>query len=117
MTLKLSRTWRNETIIADLLAIQSTSDGDGLIRAKLELEINDAMRAFGGYNLFHGKSCGLYGQFRNHDRAFVGLPFEAPLAIIGVGYPPAKPSDGTTKRQGHRTLTMQIFHGVVDLHT
>lgn len=75
VTLKFTRTWRNETITFDLLAVSDTREGDGLIRPRLDWEVNDRMGVFLGYDYFHGDPNGLYGQFDANDGAYAGATY------------------------------------------
>lgn len=74
-TLFLRRRFLNETVSAELRWLANANDGDGLVRPKVAYDVNDAMSVWAGADLFYGDSDGLFGQFRDNDRAVIGLAY------------------------------------------
>lgn len=48
------------------------NDGDGMIRPKIDYQLNDNIKIWLGADLFYGDSNGLFGQFNHNDRVLVG---------------------------------------------
>ena len=67
-----ARSFRNETIVADLMWIGDYDDGDGVIRPKIHYEFNDSFAAWLGVDVFYGTDRGVFGQYDDRDRAVIG---------------------------------------------
>ena len=67
------RDLRNETIITELLWIQSVNDGDGVVQAEVRYAIRGNVEIFAGVDVFYGSSDGLFGQFDARDRLTFGI--------------------------------------------
>ena len=67
------RDLRNETIITELLWIQSVNDGDGIVQAEVRYGIRSNVEIFAGADVFYGSSDGLFGQFDARDRLTIGI--------------------------------------------
>ena len=72
-SLLFRRDLRNATITTELLWIQSISDGDGVVQAKIRYAIRSNVELFAGVDVFYGSSRGLFGQFDARDRLIFGI--------------------------------------------
>jgi hypothetical protein len=68
----LSRQFLNDTLDLQLLVLGNINDGDGMIRPKINYQLNDDVKVWLGADLFYGDSKGLFGQFNHNDRVLVG---------------------------------------------
>ncbi|MBL6692091.1 MAG: hypothetical protein ISQ58_07970 [Pseudomonadales bacterium] len=73
VTFLARRDFWNDTLIAELLWITKTNDGDGLLRPKVSYELEDNIEIWLGLDLFYGDRQGLFGQFDDNDRLLVGV--------------------------------------------
>jgi hypothetical protein len=73
VTFLAERTFVNEIWKAETLFIHSLNDGDGVISPKLNYEYASNINVWVGADIFYGKSDGLFGQFNNEDRIYVGF--------------------------------------------
>lgn len=72
ITSLIEQNYLNDTITSRLLWLHSTNHDNGLIRPKLSYQFNDTTNLWLGADIFYGNRKGLYGQFDQQDRAFVG---------------------------------------------
>ncbi len=73
LTSLIRRNFINDTVIAEVLWIHSTNDGDGLVRPKFSYEWQDNIKVWAGMDIFYGNQTGLFGQFSRNDRLIVGI--------------------------------------------
>jgi hypothetical protein len=73
VTFLAERTFVNEIWKAETLFIHSLNDGDGVISPKLNYEYASNINVWVGADIFYGKSDGLFGEFNNEDRIYVGF--------------------------------------------
>lgn len=69
------RNFLNDSILAEILIIQSMDQDDGLAQLSLEYEWSTNVRFTFGADVFFGSSNGLFGQFEENDRISVGIEF------------------------------------------
>ena len=67
------REFMNDRLVASCLWLQSTNNGDGLLRPKLKYELTDSLLLELGADFFYGSKHGLFGEFSPNDRVFVSL--------------------------------------------
>jgi hypothetical protein len=73
VTLLARRQLLHEKLTLDTIWIQNLNDGDGLIRPRARYELHDDVQVWLGFDVFYGKSDGLYGQFDDADRVVLGF--------------------------------------------
>ena len=73
LTFLANRTFINETWKAEIQLLYSLNDNDGLFRPKLSHELASNINIWLGADVFYGNTDGLYGQFNDQDRVYVGL--------------------------------------------
>lgn len=73
VTLLARRQFRHETVTVETIWIQSLNDGDGLVRPRIEYELRDDVQVWLGFDVFYGKSTGVFGEFDAADRVVVGF--------------------------------------------
>ena len=69
------RNFLNETLEYEILYVINANRGDGLLRLKTNYDYNDNIELQVGYDLFHGNSDGLFGQFGNNDRVYFSVEY------------------------------------------
>ena len=67
------RNFMYDTLVAEVLLIANTNNGDGIIRPKVSYEWQDNIKTWLGADIFYGDSQGVFGQFDSNDRVVVGL--------------------------------------------
>ncbi len=70
-TLKIQRSFSNQTWTASAELLGSLTDGDGTFRPTLSWQVNDRLRLRTGIDLVWGDEDGIFGQFSNTDRAWL----------------------------------------------
>jgi len=76
LTARLTRSFLDQRLMANLFIADSPSDKDGYVRADLSYNISDALRLNVGINHFYGDSeQTFYGQFQDDSNAYFGLQF------------------------------------------
>ena len=76
LTARLTRSFLDQRLIANLFVADSPSDKDGYVRASLSYSVSDALRLNVGINHFYGDTeQTFYGQFQDDSNAYVGLRF------------------------------------------
>ena len=76
-TLLLRRSFMNETLNAEILWLHDLDIEDGMVRPKLNYDLNDEVRLSIGIDAFYGDINGIFGQFQNTDRLVLGV-------VIGI---------------------------------
>ncbi|MBV1911743.1 MAG: hypothetical protein KUG78_20795 [Kangiellaceae bacterium] len=66
------RTFNNETITFDLLALHGFNDSDGSLQVKLSYQLESNVNLWVGSDIFYGDSSGLFGQFSKQDQITLG---------------------------------------------
>lgn len=69
-TLRIQRSFSNQTWNASAELLGSLTDGDGTFRPALSWQANDRLRLQAGLDLVWGDEDGIFGQFRDTDRAW-----------------------------------------------
>ncbi len=72
-TLLVRRDFRNDSLQAEALLIQSLNQGDGVLQASLNYEWHTNIRLKLGADIFYGNSQGIFGQFKENDRISMGI--------------------------------------------
>ena len=75
MTFLARRDFWNDTLKVELLWIANANDGDGLLRPKLNYELEDNLEVWAGLDLFYGSREGLFGQFNDNGRFLIGIRY------------------------------------------
>ena len=75
MTFLARRNFMNDALVAEILLIQSLSEGDGLVQAAAIYEWRSNVRFKLGLDIFYGEEEGLFGQFGDADRVTAGIEF------------------------------------------
>jgi hypothetical protein len=73
LTFTARRTFRNETVTAEMIWLQNINHGDGLIRPKISYDVRDDLTVWAGIDFFYGSSQGVFGQFDHNDRVTTGF--------------------------------------------
>lgn len=74
-TFLVNRNFLNDSVVAEILLIQSMNQDDGLVQLSLEYEWSTNFRFTFGADIFFGSSSGLFGQFEENDRVSLGIEF------------------------------------------
>ncbi len=69
----IRRNFMYDTLIAEVLVIANTNNGDGIIRPKISYEWQDNVKTWLGMDIFYGDSKGVFGQYDNNDRVVLGM--------------------------------------------
>ena len=67
------RNFMYDTLVAEVLVIANTNNGDGIIRPKISYEWQDNVKTWLGADIFYGDSQGVFGQYDRNDRVVVGM--------------------------------------------
>ncbi len=67
------RNFMYDTLVAEVLLIANTNNGDGIIRPKISYEWQDNIKTWLGADVFYGDRLGVFGQFNRNDRVVVGM--------------------------------------------
>ena len=70
-TMKLQKSFSNQTWLASAELISSLSDGDGTLRPALSWQVDDRHRLQLGADLIWGDRAGLFGQFKDNNRVWL----------------------------------------------
>lgn len=70
-----SQEFMNDKLKLENLLIHDLNRGDGLIRPKASYQVTDQLLVNIGADLFYGNENGVFGQFYQQDRVFIGLEF------------------------------------------
>ena len=63
----------NDSFTAELLSIVNLNDGDWLLRPKVKYLLTSSLKLKAGADIFGGSNEGLFGQFDNRDRVYLGF--------------------------------------------
>jgi hypothetical protein len=74
-TFLVRRNFMNDSILAEILLIQTMSQDDGLLQVSLEYDWSTNFRFTVGSDIFFGSPKGVFGQFKENDRVSVGIEF------------------------------------------
>lgn len=69
----IRRNFMYDTLVAEVLVIANTNNGDGIIRPKISYEWEDNIKTWVGADFFYGDQLGIFGQFHRNDRVVFGL--------------------------------------------
>lgn len=69
----IRRQFMYDTIVAELLVIANTNNGDGILRPKISYEWQDNIQTWVGADIFYGDRLGIFGQFNENDRVVLGM--------------------------------------------
>jgi hypothetical protein len=69
----IRRNFMYDTLIAEVLVIANTNNGDGIIRPKISYEWQDNLKTWLGADIFYGDRQGVFGQYDRNDRVGVGM--------------------------------------------
>lgn len=61
------------TLVAEVLVIANTNNGDGVIRPKISYEWLDNIKTWAAADIFYGDKDGVFGQFDQNDRVVFGV--------------------------------------------
>ena len=75
VSMLVQKKFRNDTITASALVLQSVNDGDGLIQADIAYEWRSNIILKAGADIFHGPGEGVFGQFNAANRVTLGFEF------------------------------------------
>jgi len=67
------RNFMYDTLVAEVLLIANTNNGDGIIRPKVSYEWQDNIKTTLGADIFYGDQQGVFGQFKQNDRVVLGV--------------------------------------------
>ncbi len=73
VSLLANRTFKNETITAEIIGVQSLSSGDGFVRPSLKYQYKSNIILKAGADIFYGASDTFLGQFNQVSRATLGI--------------------------------------------
>ena len=71
-TLLLRREFWNDTLVAQIMWLQSFNQADGLVRPKVSYLVRDNLEVWLGVDWFYGTRNGLFGEFDHNDRIVFG---------------------------------------------
>jgi hypothetical protein len=69
----IRRNFLYDTLVAEILLIANTNNGDGIIRPKISYEWQDNIKTWLGADIFYGDRDGVFGQFNRNERVVVGV--------------------------------------------
>ena len=75
LTFLLRRSFLNESLEAESLAIHNLNNDDGVIQLSVMYELSTNIRLTAGADVFYGNRLGLFGQFKENDRVSIGIEF------------------------------------------
>ncbi|MAE67953.1 MAG: hypothetical protein CMJ18_27175 [Phycisphaeraceae bacterium] len=73
VTLLVRHEMLNDRLMVEALWLHGVEHGDGLLRPKVQYEVDDHTTVWIGYDFFYGGGSGLFGQFDSNDRFLLGL--------------------------------------------
>lgn len=73
MTGLVRREFWNDSLVGELVWLQSLNRGDGLVRPRLRYQLRSNVTVWGGADVFYGHQAGLFGQFNQRDRIVLGI--------------------------------------------
>jgi hypothetical protein len=69
----IRRNFMYDTLVAEVLIIANTNNGDGIIRPKISYEWQDNIKTWLGADYFYGDNEGVFGQYDKNYRVVVGI--------------------------------------------
>jgi hypothetical protein len=69
----LRRDFLNQTVTPEVLLVQNTTCGSGMVRPRISFAVNDHTKLRLGADLFHGNEGCDFGQFAQRDRVVMGV--------------------------------------------
>ena len=69
----IRRNFMYDSLIAEVLVIANTNNGDGVIRPKISYEWQDNIKTWLGADVFYGDPQGVFGQFNRNNRVVFGV--------------------------------------------
>ncbi len=69
----IRRNFLYDSLIAEILLIANTNNGDGIIRPKIIYEWQDNINTWIGADIFYGDKQGIFGQFNQNSRIAIGI--------------------------------------------
>ncbi len=69
----IRRNFMYDTLIAEVLVIANTNNGDGIIRPDISYEWQDNLKTWLGADVFYGDRQGVFGQYDRNNRVGVGV--------------------------------------------
>jgi hypothetical protein len=73
LTFLARRTYLNESLELRLNWFANRKDNDGLVRLKMTYDWTDNLSVWTGLDVFYGDEQGIFGQFDQNDRFFIGV--------------------------------------------
>lgn len=73
VTVLARRQLRNETLTLEMIWFQNVNEGDGMVRPRAKYELRDDVQIWMGFDVFYGKSSGVFGEFDEDDRVVIGF--------------------------------------------
>jgi hypothetical protein len=73
MSVLANRSFKNETITAEIIGVQSITSGDGFIRPSLRYQYKSNLILKAGADVFYGAANTFLGQFNNKSRVTMGI--------------------------------------------
>ena len=67
------RNFMYDSLVAEVLLIANTNNGDGILRPKISYEWQDNIKTTLGGDIFYGDQQGIFGQFKQNDRVVLGV--------------------------------------------
>jgi hypothetical protein len=68
ITALIRRNFLYDTLVAEILFIANTNNGDGIIRPKISYEWQDNLKTWIGADIFYGDKQGIFGQYNENSR-------------------------------------------------
>lgn len=62
----------SDTLVAQIMWLQSFNQADGLVRPKVSYLVRDNLEVWLGVDWFYGTRNGLFGEFDHNDRIVLG---------------------------------------------
>ena len=75
VSLRAARSFRNETVELSIEWVHSLNRSDGLVRPQLAFQWTDRVLTWFSVDVFYGTPDGVFGQYRDLDRAMFGFRF------------------------------------------
>ncbi len=69
----IRRNFMYDSLVAEVLVIANTNNGDGVVRPKISYEWQDNIKTWLGVDIFYGDPQGVFGQFNRNNRVFFGV--------------------------------------------
>lgn len=73
MSVLANRSFKNETMTAEVIGVQSISSGDGFVRPSFKYQYKSNIILKAGADIFYGSSGGFLGQFNNTSRVTLAI--------------------------------------------